>query len=329
MVALTLEGQIGNLEALMRALGSRNDRCVADQRVVDTRVGHKIGLELVQVDVESTVESKGSRDRADNLSDQTVQVVVVRPGDVQVALADIVDSLVVDQKRAVRVLDGAVRGEDGVVGLDHGRGNARCRVDGELELALLAVLGRETFEQQGTETRAGTTTERVENQKALESVAVVNNTPNAVHDILDHLLANGVVPAGVVVSSILLAADQELRMEELAVVTGADLVDGRRVEVNEDGAGHMFPTAGLGEERLERASFNDILSIGVRATITSETMLEEVPDDIVSALEFSARSLASSGVTLTAPRRCCQAGYQPDPGEGEESSSEKSVNDMS
>jgi hypothetical protein len=37
-------------------------------------------------------------------------------------------------------------------------------------------------------------------------------------------------------------------MEKLAVVTGADLVDGRWIKINEDGPRYVFPIARLSEE---------------------------------------------------------------------------------
>ena len=157
----------------MRALGSRDNRCVTDKRIVDTRVGHQVRLELVQVDVESTIESQRRGNGADDLGDEAVQVLVAGTRDIQVALADIVDSFVVNQESAVRVLDSAVGGEDGVVRLDDGSGDTGSRVDGELELALLAVLGRETLETESTETGTSTTTKGVEDQETLQGVAVV------------------------------------------------------------------------------------------------------------------------------------------------------------
>ena len=63
-----------SLEALVGALSSRNDRCIADQRVMDSRVRNQIGLELIQIDIQSAIETKGRGDRADNLSNQAVQV---------------------------------------------------------------------------------------------------------------------------------------------------------------------------------------------------------------------------------------------------------------
>lgn len=103
----------------MGALLGRNDRGIADERVVDTRIRNQVGLELVQINVERTIESQTRRDGADNLSDQTVEVFVVGAGNVQVATADIVDGLVVDEESAVRVLDCAVGGEDSIVGLNN------------------------------------------------------------------------------------------------------------------------------------------------------------------------------------------------------------------
>jgi len=162
-----------HLEALMGALVPGDDRSVGDQWVVDTRVGDQVGLELVQVDVQGTIKAKAGGDGADDLGDQAVQVLIAGAGDVEVAAADVVHGLVVDQEGAVGVLDGAVGGQDGVVGLNDGRRHTGGRVDRELELGLLAIVGRQTLEQERTETRTGTTTERVEDQEALEGVAVV------------------------------------------------------------------------------------------------------------------------------------------------------------
>jgi hypothetical protein len=100
-------------------------------------------------------------------------VLVVRTGDVQAATADIVDSFIVDKEGTVRVLNCAVGGENCIIGFyDRGR-HTRRRVHGELKLALLAVVGRKALEEQSTETGTSTTTERVEDEEALERRAVV------------------------------------------------------------------------------------------------------------------------------------------------------------
>ena len=168
-----MEGQVLDPETLVRAAIAGDDRRVGNQRVVDTRERHEVGLELGKVDVESTIETETGGDGADDLGDQTVQVLIAGTGDVQVAAADIVDSLVVHEEGAVRVFNGAVGGKDSVVWLHHSGGHTRSGIDGEFELGLLAVLSGKTLQQQRTETRTSTTTERVEDQETLERGTVV------------------------------------------------------------------------------------------------------------------------------------------------------------
>jgi hypothetical protein len=57
--------------------------------------------------------------------------------------------------------------EDGVVGLDDRVGHAGRRVDGKLELALLAVVSAQALEKQGAEAGTGAAAERVEDEEAL------------------------------------------------------------------------------------------------------------------------------------------------------------------
>jgi hypothetical protein len=101
----------------VRALLGRDDRRITDQRIVDARVRDQVGLELVQVDVKRAVEPQTGGDGADDLSNKAVQVLVVGTGNVQAAAADIIDGFVIDEERAVGVLDGAVGREDSVIGL--------------------------------------------------------------------------------------------------------------------------------------------------------------------------------------------------------------------
>ncbi len=55
----------------------------------------KVGLELVQVDVEGTVKAQRRCDGRDNLRNQPVQVREAGLGDVEAMLADVVDSLII------------------------------------------------------------------------------------------------------------------------------------------------------------------------------------------------------------------------------------------
>jgi len=84
------------------------------------------------------------------------------------------------------------------------------------------------------------------------------------------------VTTGVVVGGILLATDQQLRVEKVAVFTSSDLVDRRGVEIDEQRSRNMLAAAGLSEEGLERTGVTNIGSIGVRSTVGAKAVLEKV-----------------------------------------------------
>ena len=75
-------------------------------------------------------------------------------------------------------------GQDGVVGLNDGRSHVGCGVDDELELRLLGVVHHQFVHQEGGEPGAGATTKSVEDDEALETVAVVGQGSNPVDDNL-------------------------------------------------------------------------------------------------------------------------------------------------
>jgi hypothetical protein len=177
------------------------------------------------------------------LGDETVQVLVVGALNAQVPSADVVDGFVVNHEGAVGVLEGGMCGKNRVVGLDNGGGVLGSWVDAELELALLAIVDRQTLHQQSTETGTGSTSERVEDEETLETSAVVGYTANFVQDLVNELLSNRVVTTGVVVGRILLSSDHVLGVEEGAVSTSADLIDDVGLEIGVDGTGDVLSLA--------------------------------------------------------------------------------------
>jgi len=177
------------------------------------------------------------------LGDQPVEVLVAWSLDAKVAAADIVDGLVVDHEGTVGVLKGSVGGENRVVWLDDRGGDLRSWVDTELQLALLAVVDRQTLHEERTETGTSTTTERVEDQETLETRAVVSNPTDLVQDFVNELLSDGVVTTSVVVGSVLLAGDHLVRVEQRAVGTSADDIDDVWLQIAVDGAWNVFSIA--------------------------------------------------------------------------------------
>lgn len=61
-------GDLVDRVGFVKRLGGGNDRSIGDQGEVDTGVGHQIGLELVQVDVEGAVKSERGSDGGDDCS---------------------------------------------------------------------------------------------------------------------------------------------------------------------------------------------------------------------------------------------------------------------
>ena len=60
---------------------------------MDTRVGHQVGLELIEVNIEGSVKPEAGRDGGDDLSYETVEVGVGRSFHRQVIMAEVVDCL--------------------------------------------------------------------------------------------------------------------------------------------------------------------------------------------------------------------------------------------
>lgn len=162
-----------SLEALVRTSSSRNNWSVTDQWVMDSWIRNQVSLELIEIDVQSTIETKRRSNGADNLSNQSVEMLERRTWDVQVAAADIVDSLVIDQEGTVGVFDSAVGAKNSVIWLDNSGRNSWSWVNCEFELGFLAIIGGETLKQKRSETRTGSTTERVEDQETLKRRAII------------------------------------------------------------------------------------------------------------------------------------------------------------
>jgi hypothetical protein len=157
---------------------------------VDTRVWHQVGLKFVQIDIERTIKAQTGGDGADDLSNETIEMLIIWTGNVQAATADIVHSFVIDEECTVGVLNGTVGRQNGVVRLnDRGR-NARSGVNGEFELALLSVVGGEALKEKSAKPRTRTTTERVEDEETLEGRAIVCTSL-----VQDSVLHSGFLPA--------------------------------------------------------------------------------------------------------------------------------------
>ena len=88
-------GDLVHTELLMVSLVATGHRAVGGQGVVNTRVGHQVGLELIEVNIQSPVKPEAGRDGGDDLGNEPVEVGVGGTLHSEVVLAEIVDGLVV------------------------------------------------------------------------------------------------------------------------------------------------------------------------------------------------------------------------------------------
>lgn len=181
----------------------RDDWGIGRKHEMDSWVWDQVGLELSDIDVKGTIESEGGSERGDNLSDESVQVGVGWSLNVEVSSADIVNGLVIDHDGDISVLEEGVSGEDGVVWLNNGGGDLWGWVDGESELGFLTVVNGKSLEEEGSESRSGTSTDGVEDEETLETSALISKLSDSVEAEIDDLLTNGVMSSGEVVGGIL------------------------------------------------------------------------------------------------------------------------------
>ena len=90
------ESHIRDRVLLMVSLLGGNDRSKGGKREVDTWEGHQVRLELVEIDVQRTVEPQRRRDGGDDLSDEAVEVGEAWLSNAQLLLADVEDGFVVN-----------------------------------------------------------------------------------------------------------------------------------------------------------------------------------------------------------------------------------------
>jgi len=274
-----LEHRVGELrhrQLLVVRLLSRDDGGIRGKHEVDTGVGHKVGLELGDIDVQGTIETERSSQRGHNLGNQSVKVGVGGALNVEVAAAHIVQGLVIKAEGAVGVLKQRMGSQHVVVGLNDGSGDLGGRGHGEGELGLAAIVDGKALQKERAKTGSGTTTSGVEDHESLKTSAVISELADAIKDKVNNLLADGVVTTGVVVGGVLLAGDDLLGMVQLTVGASADLVAHTGLKIDEHGTGDVLASASLGEEGVERIITASNGLVGGHLAVRLDAVLEAV-----------------------------------------------------
>jgi len=227
-------GDFSNGELFVIGLLSGDDGGIRGQHEMDTGIGDEVSLEFSDIDVEGTIESEGGSQGGDDLSNKSVQVGVSGSFNIELSSADIVDSFVIKHNSDISVFKEGVSGQDGVVRFNDGVGDLGRGIDGETELGLLAVIDGESFEEEGSETRSGTTSDSVEDHETLETSTVISELSDSVECKINDFLTNGVVTSGEIVGSIFFTGDKLFGMEELSVGTSSYFIDDSGFEIKED-----------------------------------------------------------------------------------------------
>ena len=241
---------------------------------MDSWVWHQVGLELSNINVQSTIESEGGSEGGDDLSDESVQVGVGWSLDIEVSSADIVNGLVIKDNGNIGVLQEGVGGEHGVVWLNNGSGDLWGWVDGETELGFLTVIDGKSLEEERSKSGTGSSTDGVEDEETLETCALIGKLSDSVEAEIDDFLTNGVMSSGEVVGSIFFSRDELLWMEELSVGTGSDLIDNGWLEIEEDSSWDVLTSTSLGEEGVESVVTTTDGLVGWHLTVRLDTVLE-------------------------------------------------------
>ena len=85
---------------------SRDDMGICGQRVVVVRMGHQVGLEFCQINIQGSIKSEGSSDGGCNLTYRPIQVSVNWAFNIEVSMTDIIDGLIIYHEGMIRVLQG-------------------------------------------------------------------------------------------------------------------------------------------------------------------------------------------------------------------------------
>jgi len=269
-------GQLSYTESLMVSLLTGHERSVSRDEHVKTRVGNEDSGEVVDVNVQGSLETKGSGQRGDNLGDEPVEVLVRRTLNVEGSTAYVVKSLVIKIEGEVRVLEETVGGEYSVVRLNNSGRNLGRGGDGEGHLGLAAEVNSKTLKKKRSKTGSGSSSGGVEDKESLESITVVAHLADLVNDGVDDILSDGVVTTGVVIGSIFLSRDDGLRVVEVAVLSGADRVTYSGLKINHNSTGHVLAVLGLAEKGVVRAGLLADRGVVSHHTLGINTMLKAV-----------------------------------------------------
>lgn len=185
---------------MAEALGARGDNgCETGHEEVKARERDKIDCHLANIGVELAREPETASDPGHNVSDKVVEIAILRIGNLQRTLADVVQRLIIQAANLVSVLDELVECKSGVVGLDDDIGRSAGRHHREGTHHAVGKLFADLGKQEGTETRARTASQTVSQLEALKTIGGFSFTADNVQHLVNYLSTFSVVALGEVV----------------------------------------------------------------------------------------------------------------------------------
>jgi hypothetical protein len=269
-------GQLSNRESLMECLSTRHKRSVSRDEHVETRVWNENSGEVIDVYVQGSLETKGSGQGRNNLSNESVKVLVRRTLNVEGSSAHVVKGLVIKIEGKVGVLKKGMSREYSIVRLYNSGGNLGRGSDGETHLGLTAEVNSKTLKKKRSKTGSGSSSGGVEDKESLKSGTVVTHLTDLVYDGVDDILSDGVVTTSVVIGSILLSTDDGLGVVEGSVVSGTDGVTYGWLKIDHYSTRDVLSVLGLAEEGVVRAVLLSNGFISRHGSIRGNTVLKAV-----------------------------------------------------
>merc|ERR1711939_108206 len=185
----------------------------AGEEEVEAREWDEIDAELAEVRVELTREAETGGDTRHTGGAQVVEIAVGWGGELEGTEADV--------------------------------GHLRRWHDGEGEHHTVGVLLADLGDEESSHTGTGAATEGVTELEALKTIARLGLLADNIKNRINQLSALSVVTLGPVITGASLAEDKVVGAEELTERTSTNRVHGTRLEIHEDGTGHVATTGGL------------------------------------------------------------------------------------
>jgi hypothetical protein len=243
---------------------------------VKTWVWNENGWEIVNINVQGSSETKRCSQGRNNLSNESVNVLVRWTLDVKRGTAYVVKSLVIKVEGKVRVLKKGVGREYSVVWLNNSGRYLWGWSDGETHLGLTGEVNSKTLKKKRPKTRSSSSSSGMEDKESLKSRAVIRHLADLVYNGIDDILSNGVVTTSVVICSILLSRDDGLRMVQLTVCSGTDRVTYSWLKINHNSTRNVLAVLGLSEEGVVCSILNSYRGISWHLSIRGDSVLEAV-----------------------------------------------------